>query len=387
MKCFRCGNPISGFECEKCGYTYLMEPLSTFSPLESGQITAINSTIQSALPQGARYVCVPAAVDNPHLQISPHSLGFITHYRISFPRLYSYRDDDEGLSWYKTRAANNDPIAQNNLGVYYLLRLDSGSKKAPRASEIREAETLLRKSADAGNPVAMYNVSVYLDMQLQYHEHLSVIQKIKNAISPDLFPAPTSRVEKVAECNAMVKKSAEAGFRHAIDILAAFYQFGAYGNPRDSSKCIELYTQSAGLGSMTAVRELADIYYWLATNSKDPTKYIQEALSYYIIYLNYWRYAADVNTEKLNYAKLLMAPQIKRYQEAADILQTIDIEKCYDKKIVHRVSVMLAELYFNGLGVEQDPSEAYRYYRIAERYGDKEAGSIANNIAAHADKY
>lgn len=391
MKCFRCGNPISGFECEKCGYTYLMGPLSTFAPLESGQITAINSVIQSALPQGARYVCKGEWIGNRHFRYD-FSFEYITHHEIPFPRLDDDCDTEYALNWYKTRAANNDPIAQNNLGVYYLSRLKSSAKKSkypPSAGEIKEAEALLRKSADAGNPVAMYNVSSYLDMQLEYHEHLSTIQKIKNAFSSPLFPVPTDKKETIMERKTMLEKSAEAGFSDAVNKLAHRYRFGIDGYPTDLPKSIELYTQSAGLGSSTAAQELARIYDALATKSEQPSKYIQKALSYYDRYFRSARYPID--TDGIDFARLLMNPQIKRYQEAADILQAIDIEEYYDndkdyaKERVRRVSVMLAELYFNGLGVEQDPMEAYRYYRIAERHGDKEAGSAADGIVAHAD--
>jgi uncharacterized protein len=235
-------------------------------------------------------------------------------------------DIKTALVWYRKAAAQGNPVAENQIGVYY----DAGSGK-DKALGIE----WYRKAAGHGDGVAEHNVGEML--------------------------TETGKPQDFTEGLNWLRRSVDHGFEGSLDDLFSLYQTGhalpGKSLAENQKAGFDLLQDWANQGNATAQTMLA-ISYWkgLLGQSKQPARAVE-----------WMTKAAQKSAEAeafLGWFRTQETDVPTRNQEAA---------AWYRKSADHGSSTgqaLLASMYEQGLGVNKDPVEAAKWIQTAAENGD-----------------
>ncbi len=204
------------------------------------------------------------------------SLGSLYENGIGVPRNYT-----KALDWYKKAAEAKQAEGYYNLGVCYEVGMGV-------AANPDEALASFKKAAEMELPQAFYKLaSVY--------------------IAGDLVKADN------AEAMNYLDKASKAGHSMAANEMGVIYLNGMLEQKPDGKKALEMFTRSAELGNMEAMKNIAVMYKDGLSRDKEPAS----ALKWYLIAQDFGYQAADISQIIEALKKSLKEKEIKTAEDDA----------------------------------------------------------------------
>jgi len=233
------------------------------------------------------------------------------------------KDYQKAFDLFKEAADNNYPFANSKMAVYY----EDGLIGEP---DLEEAFNQLSIAAEAGIPDAIYNKGRFY----------------KYAVGIPENPSEAMR---------LFEQAAEAGSAAGLVEMALAYEQEYGGNEFDAEKAMDYMTRAAEMNYVYAQYKVGTYYYYGMTETNIP-----KAIEWFErAYSQGYPYAATMLGDIYLYN--VQGTEEPEYEKAIDYYRYAESHNV--------VSEGLGVCYDYGIGVEENETEAFKYYTIAANDG------------------
>lgn len=139
--------------------------------------------------------------------------------------------------------------------------------KAYLSGDVRNAISILRKPAEAGHAPAQVLLGEIFDMAELNEEAVDYFRRAADQGSPEgafglggMFATGEGVPRDLAAARALITRAAEAGHKHAVQVVAIAYMQGGLGivaSERESPEALRWIERAAALDSVPAIDRLA----------------------------------------------------------------------------------------------------------------------------------
>lgn len=297
-------------------------------------------------------------------------------------------DTSEAVSLYKSAAVKGNNDARMKISSI-------GKGKDELGEKIKE---IFLKMAEEGEPINMFRCADYLLKTAWMEEDRKEAFKWFERSADMGYPNAMHQVGlmyrdgvgtardfgKMAES---LGKASEQGFLPSVTLLADLYLQGKL-LPRDEKKAFNLYLKGASLGNGKCQYQIAMMYQngeGTELNIEESDKWLERFSHSTTVVNNVW--AADW-AKMYGYDKSLIKNIYRRSAECGntvalgnvisinacaeeDCVEEIDALKCLAEKYNADAAKRLGDIYYNGVGVTRDYSEALKWYEKSSNAGDQ----------------